>query len=272
MNVKRLYPHGKTKAFSLTYDDGILQDIRFVALLQKYHLTATFNLNSGLLKSEYEWTHENGSTIKRVSEDVAGNLYRDYEVACHTLTHPYLQELSEEEILKELEVDKHNLEALFHRKIKGFAIPFDYCDERILRCAKKCGFTYVRISEESGSFTPDQDPYHWRATIFHLNDRLRLTIDEFLRTGEELAFCQIVGHSYDLDTNDKWDEIEDIFRKISETETILQMTTIDLICYLQAMKHATIDEHSIRNDSEMPLWFRVGGEVKVLKQGESILY
>ena len=33
--VKKLYPFGKAKAFNVTYDD-ILQDVRFVELLNKY--------------------------------------------------------------------------------------------------------------------------------------------------------------------------------------------------------------------------------------------
>lgn len=53
-----LYPNGKKKAFNVTYDDGVLQDIRFVDLLNKYHLKGTFNLNSGLMEDEFEWTHE----------------------------------------------------------------------------------------------------------------------------------------------------------------------------------------------------------------------
>ena len=46
--LRRCYPGGKTKAFNITYDDGILQDVRFVALLNKYGIKGTFNLNSAL--------------------------------------------------------------------------------------------------------------------------------------------------------------------------------------------------------------------------------
>ena len=34
--MKILYPGGKKKAFNITYDDGVLQDVRFVAMLNKY--------------------------------------------------------------------------------------------------------------------------------------------------------------------------------------------------------------------------------------------
>jgi lipopolysaccharide biosynthesis glycosyltransferase len=51
MNQKR-FLNGKTKVFNVTYDDGVLQDVRFVALLNKYNLKGTFNLNSGLMVIE----------------------------------------------------------------------------------------------------------------------------------------------------------------------------------------------------------------------------
>ena len=43
--IKKLFPQGKEKAFNITYDDGVLQDVPFVNLLNKYNLKGTFNLN-----------------------------------------------------------------------------------------------------------------------------------------------------------------------------------------------------------------------------------
>ena len=156
MNQKR-FPNGKTKIFNATYDDGVLQDVRFVALLNKYNLKGTFNLNSGLMEREFEWTHESGRVIKRLSKEKAVPLYQGHEIACHTLTHPYMHDLSESEILHELQEDKANLEKLFGREVKGFAVPFDYYSERIENCVRQCGFSYARISQESRSFAPQTD-------------------------------------------------------------------------------------------------------------------
>ena len=80
MNQKR-FPNGKTKGFNVTYYDGVLQDVRFVALLNKYNLKGTFNLNSGLMESEFEWTHESGRVIKRLSKEKAVPLYQGHEIA-----------------------------------------------------------------------------------------------------------------------------------------------------------------------------------------------
>ena len=38
--------HGKMKAITFSYDDGVVQDRRLIELLDKYGLKATFNLNS----------------------------------------------------------------------------------------------------------------------------------------------------------------------------------------------------------------------------------
>ena len=41
---KLLYPGGKKKVFTVSYDDGVIQDVRFVKLLNKYGIKGTFNL------------------------------------------------------------------------------------------------------------------------------------------------------------------------------------------------------------------------------------
>ena len=72
--IKRLYPDGKAKAFNITYDDGILQDVRFVALLNKYGLKGTFNLNSQLMEEKFSWIHSNGMTVTRLKRIREGTL------------------------------------------------------------------------------------------------------------------------------------------------------------------------------------------------------
>ena len=270
--IKRLYPRGKSKAFVVTYDDGVLQDRPFVALLDRYGLKGTFNLNSGLMENEFEWTHENGSVIKRLSADSAATLYQGHEVAAHSLTHPYMEHLGDEELMIELQTDKANLERLFGREIKGFAVPFDYYSERIENCARRCGFAYVRLPEESRSLVPPEDTFNWKAGIFHLDRGLTDFVDAFLSASDELAFCQIVGHSYDLDTENMWDAMEEIFRRVSADRQVLPMTTMELIRYLRAMREAEVTDSHIRNHSGIPLWFRADGEIYELEAGQGISF
>ena len=268
--IKKLYPQGKSKAFVVTYDDGVLQDRPFVALLNRYGLKGTFNLNSGLMKNEFEWTHANGCIIKRLSTDSAASLYDGHEIAAHSLTHPYMEHLGEEELMVELQTDKADLERIFGREIKGFAVPFDYYSQRIENCARKCGFEYVRLPRESHSCLPPEDMFNWTAGIFHLDEGLTDYVDAFLSTTDELAFCQIAGHSYDLDTENMWDVMKDIFRKISADSEVLPMTTIELIEYLRAMRKSEIMGNRIQNNSDISLWLQIDGKIYEIAANQGI--
>lgn len=268
--IKKLYPQGKSKAFVVTYDDGVLQDRPFVALLNRYGLKGTFNLNSGLMENEFEWTHENGCVIKRLSTGSAASLYHGHEIASHSLTHPYMEHLGEEALLAELQTDKANLERLFGREIQGFAVPFDYYSRQIENCARKCGFEYVRLPEERHSFLPPEDTFNWPAGVFHLDEGLTDFVDAFLSASDELAFCQIAGHSYDLDTENMWDVIEDIFKKISADHNILPMTTMELIGYLRSMRKAEITDSRVQNSSDISLWFQIDGMIYEIESGQGI--
>lgn len=44
-----LFPGAKAKAFTLSYDDGVRQDIRLAALFRKYNVKGTFNIGYGVL-------------------------------------------------------------------------------------------------------------------------------------------------------------------------------------------------------------------------------
>ena len=73
--MRKLYPNGKRKAFNITYDDGVCQDIRFVALLNRFGLKGTFNLNSRLMEEEFAWIHPCGMEVKRLNTGAVQGLY-----------------------------------------------------------------------------------------------------------------------------------------------------------------------------------------------------
>ena len=260
--IRKLYPGGKRKAFNVTYDDGVLQDVRFVELLNRYGLRGTFNLNSGLMESGFVWQHACGLAVQRLRPEAAAALYAGHEVASHTRTHPYMAGLSREEILGEMAEDKAALERLFGRRVEGFAVPFDYYSDAVEACARACGFSYARISEESGSFSPPRERFRWRATVFHSCDGLEELTSRFLETDEELALFQIVGHSYDLDVENRWEQMESLFRLIGGQRDILPMTTAEAVAYLEAMDKAEQTDRFLINRSDTALWFAVDGTVR----------
>lgn len=230
--MKMLYPGGKTKVFTVSYDDGVLQDVRFVELLNKYGVKGTFNLNSRLMREEFAWTHETGMVVRRLSPAAALRLYDGHEVASHTLTHPYLDRADRSAILREMGEDRDELERLFGREVRGFAAPFTFWSREMADCARLCGFEYARISEESRSFDPPVERFNWRAGIFHLSPDLEDFVDGFLATDRELAICQIVGHTYDLDAANMWDRMEAIFHRVAACPEVAFMTTLEIVRFL----------------------------------------
>ena len=266
--IRKLYPGGKPKAFNITYDDGVQQDVRFVALLNRYALKGTFNLNSGLMAQRFTWIHENGMTVTRMAPEGLRELYLGHEVAGHTLTHPYMQNLSDDELHRQLDEDRKNLQRIFAAEVGGFAVPFDYYDDRIARCAVNCGFEYARMSEVSLNYEPCRNWYRWKTGVYHIMPELVPFVEGFLDTGTELAVCQIVGHSYDLDALDLWDTMEDICAKVASRKDIWPTTNLELVRYLKAMEQAVITPAGIENRSERELWFRVEGKTVALNPGE----
>ena len=257
--IRKLYPGGKGKAFNITYDDGVMQDLRFVELMNRYGLKGTFNLNSELMRSRFAWTHPNGMEVKRLDMDTALWLYRGHEIASHTRTHPYMHDLSEAEVLDQLGRDKRDLEEMLGVEVAGFAVPFDYYSPMIADCAKNSGFEYARMSEFSRSYTPCRDYWFWKTGFYHIEPGLEAFAEGFFETEEELALCQIVGHSYDLDAEGLWGVMGSILRRVSAAEDVWSCTNLELVRYLKAMDLAEISDNGICNPGNMELWFEIDG-------------
>ena len=140
--------NGKNKAVTFSFDDGVTQDRRLVEIFNKYGLKATFNLNSELFdhKNSYVW---NGilTPHNTISASEVKGLYEGHEVAAHTLTHPNLTTLDEEEIIYQVEKDRENLSALCGYEVVGMAYPCGGVnnDERVANIIREnTGIKYAR--------------------------------------------------------------------------------------------------------------------------------
>ena len=266
--IRKLYPGGKTKAFNISYDDGVVQDIRFVELLNRYGLKGTFNLNYGLMHSGFTWQHECGMTIRRLREEEICAIYEGHEIASHSYSHPYFDDMAKTDILKELGSDKFFLERLTGREVAGYATPFYYYSNLMAECVRQCGFEYARISEESNDYSIPSDFYRWRGSKFHWDADLEDFVQGFLETDQELALCQLVGHSYDLDVMGLWDRMERICHAVGCAPDVWPASHIEIVRYLRGMDKAQITEREIRNNGKTNLWFEVDGKVICLSPDE----
>ena len=215
---------GKTKALTFSYDDGVMQDIRLVELLNRYGLKGTFNLNSGLFG-------RNGTRIGR--SDIR-SVYEGHEVAAHTATHPFLEELSDDRVIDEVEQDRLALSDIVGYEVVGMAYPYGYqekerCTADLIR--RNTGVLYARTTNETLSFDLPQKLHLLHPTVFHCN------WDEMFRLGREFLELQtdapqvfyIWGHAYELDNGNGWEQFEQFCRLVSGRDDIYYGTNREIL-------------------------------------------
>ncbi len=230
---------GKNKALTFSFDDGIIQDRRVVELLNKYGLKGTWNLNSGLLSEVRSVPYKDGLICRdKVSPEEAKSLYVGHEVAVHTVTHPDLRKLSEEEIVREIEEDKKALEGIFGYPICGMAYPFGIVNDREVDVVRRTPIAYARTVVSTHNFQPQTDLIRFNPTV-HINEREKLfeLAEKFiaLETDEEQIFY-VWGHSYEMDMAKidgsewlSWEELEAFCKLIAGRADIFYGTNREVL-------------------------------------------
>lgn len=226
----------KLKAITLSYDDGVTQDIRLIELLNKYGLKCTFNLNSELLGRKGILIREGQriSHYKVHPEDVK-SMYDGHEVAVHTLTHPNLTQSTDAEIIRQVEQDRLNLSELVRYEVIGMAYPCGGVnnDDRTAKIIREnTGVKYSRTITCNNSFGLQDNLYRLNPSAYHLDfDNLMSLGQQFidLKTTEPQIFY-IWGHSYEMDYYpDYWIRLEEFFKLISNRSDIFYGTNKEVL-------------------------------------------
>ena len=86
-----LFPEGKRRALTLSYDDGVLQDRRLIKMMNECGVRGTFNLNSRILGRVEQMTLDGKTAdISTVTPDEIPVLYAGHEIATHAAEHSAL--------------------------------------------------------------------------------------------------------------------------------------------------------------------------------------
>lgn len=222
--------NGKNKAVTFSYDDGVVQDFRLVALFNRYGLKSTFNINSELLglkevlvRSGVDVCHD------KIRPSELKELYKGHEVAVHTLTHPNLTLLDEAEIIRQVEEDRKNLEKLAGYEIIGMAYPCGGVnnDDRVAEIIRNnTKIKYSRTITSTHSFDLQENLLRFNPTAYtNIPEETEDAVDRFLKLEtDKPKLLYIWGHAYEFDINDRWGWFEKICEKLSGHDDIFYGT------------------------------------------------
>lgn len=210
----------------MSYDDGVLQDLKLMKILDDYGLKATFNINSERLGNEGSFDFYGKKIDYSIipQNDLCAN-YSRHEVAAHGATHAHLEKLNHNELVHEITQDRIKLATIVGYEINGFAYPYGYpldlSDKSIADVVRKeCNVAYARTINSTGTFAMPKDRFLWNPTCHHSEPRLLEMIDEFVNAeptnGDMLLY--IWGHSYEFDYEsgcNSWDWIKRVCERVS---------------------------------------------------------
>jgi peptidoglycan-N-acetylglucosamine deacetylase len=268
--VKHLFPGGRKKAFTLSYDDGVGQDIRLVEIFNRNGLKGTFNINSGIQNESNFWIN-NGKIIKRMNVNDILELYKGHEVAVHSLTHPHLEDLPREAIIQEILEDRRQLESWFGYPVRGMAYPFGTYNKLVLETLDTLGIEYSRTVNQHESFRLPENFLEWHPTCHHINPKLMELGRKFIETDfGNLSLFYVWGHSYEFDVMENWELIEEFTKLISNKSDIWYATNIEIVDYLKALKNLKVSAETniLYNPSAISLWLSKDDRIIEVKAGE----
>lgn len=278
-NIFMRFPGGKRKALTLSYDDGVEQDIRLIDIMKKHGLKGTFNINSGLYAPEGK-VYPEGTIHRRMSKSMALDLYRNsgMEVAVHGLTHPFLEQLPENLCTYEVLQDRINLEEDYGTIVRGMAYPFGTYSDSVVDTLRQCGIVYSRTVESTEKFTIPTDWLRLPATCHHKNPRLMELARQFAevtgKTNRGPALFYLWGHSYEFEADDNWHVIEEFAEYIGGREDIWYATNIEIYDYIDAYNRLifSMDFTKVYNPTATELFFETKRGVYCVKPGETLSY
>ncbi len=229
--------NGKMKAVTFSYDDGVTQDKRLIQILDKYGLKCTFNINSGrlgrpgsLIREEVTVPH----VTPRACEIRA--IYEGHEIAGHTLTHPSLSYLSDEDVIREVEEDRKALSELAGYEVVGMAYPNGTSNmnahvAELIRT--KTGIKYARTTTSTHNFDLQTDLHIFNPSVYHHGEW-----DKLFELGEQFISLKpdtpklyyIWGHAYEFDIyKDAWERFEEFCKLISGKDDIFYGTNKEVL-------------------------------------------
>ena len=267
------FPGFKSKALTLSYDDGTVHDIKLVEIMKKYGIKGTFNINSGMFGDN----NANG----RLTLEECKELYipAGMEVAVHGYQHLSLAELDDSLKVMDVIRDRENLENMFGTVITGMAYANGSFDDRTVEVLKMCGIEYSRTCKATMDFKVPEDWLRLPPTCHHVVPNLMELAEKFVE-GKDRAYYwsknprlfYLWGHSYEFANNDNWNVIEDFCKYMGGREDIWYATNIEIYRYVMAFRSLKFSAGAtfVYNPSSIPVYLGYHENELLVNPGETI--
>jgi peptidoglycan/xylan/chitin deacetylase (PgdA/CDA1 family) len=174
---------GRRGVLHVTFDDAFASITQALPLLESLGLRATVFVCSGLAEEGRvfdvpELTEEAGAHPEELRtlgwEALREVAARGHEIGSHTVSHPHLPTLSDEEVRRELCLSKERIESEVGRPCRFVAYPYGDHDARVREAAREAGYIAGFGLPGDRSF---RDPYLLpRVAVWRGNGRLRLRL------------------------------------------------------------------------------------------------
>ena len=237
-----------------SWDDGHELDLKLADLLNKYNLKGTFYIPKI-------------SNLKSLTDENLKEISKTQEIGAHTLTHPDLREISLGEAEKEIVGSKEYLENLLNKEVEMFCYPKGRYNQDIKNLIKKAGFIGARTTKKYSIKKPE-DFFEIRTTVnvypfplrkrnknyYHLSKflfqpltkgffkilKLKLPINSFFNWNnlakntfnyvlENGGIYHIWGHSWEIEKYGMWEDLEEIFKYISNRKDVFYLTNSQIL-------------------------------------------
>ena len=269
------FPGFKPKALTLSYDDGVRQDKRFISILDKHGIKATFNINSGMFGTEREIVEKGRMSLDEVLE-----LYTNsgHEVAVHGYEHHSLGEVDKAVASRDVVKDKEELEKLFGTVINGMAYANGSYSDSVVDMLENNGFLYARTTIQTESFDIPEDWLRLTTTCRHKNPKLMELAKKFNEPSGSYKWSKtprlfyLWGHTYEFDTDDNWNVIEEFAEYMGGRDDVWYATNIDLFRYIQAYDRLmfSADLSLVYNPSALDVYIDYFDKQIVIPSGKTV--
>lgn len=277
-----LWPGGRKKCLTLSFDDGTVEDARIAQMLRDRGLRATFNLNAGLM-GQCDHLEQAGLSVEheKLPRERIAEVYRGFEVAVHGYTHAHLGRVPSSMAAYEIVRCKAELEDIVREPVRGMAWPISFRDPDLagLRdTARACGICYARTTRRSYDCVGlPEDFLAWDAACSYVQPELDGVVGKFLSPIGEGRYrdpylLYVWGHGYEATGRGAWGTLEAFLDRVCGRDDVWYAENIEVHDYVSAVRSLVYSATGdyIFNPGRLDVWMLVDGEPLRITSGDTI--